>query len=57
VLCRREFILAIQSSNSSAMKKKKKNQTKPNLAGGWWFTPVNLATQEAEIRIVVQNQP
>jgi hypothetical protein len=27
-------------------------------AGGWWLTPVILATQEAEItRIVVRSQP
>jgi hypothetical protein len=29
-----------------------------NLVGCWWFTPIILATQEAEIRkIVVRSQP
>jgi hypothetical protein len=30
---------------------------RPNVASPWWFTPIILATQEAEIRrIMVQSQ-
>jgi hypothetical protein len=43
-----------QDSQPVALNLKKKKKT----AGHWWFTPIILATQEAEIRrITVRNQP